>query len=205
MKYNTYEQYEENLYPSHLQKINYCQNGHVDTTPTVVKCLLHYCKSGEIKDHSDVTSAIETGTFSGATSMHLAGLFENVHTVEKYPQYHGFEHYSAIKKQFSNIHFYNGNSPSFIEHILTQSPTERFFIWLDAHNGTSEVPLIQELNSINTFSTRKDHIICIDDGPDMGHQNFPNHEQIVNALHEINPGYRLTETAYGRGIHIALL
>lgn len=216
MKYLTSEQYKEALYPKHLDTMEECLNrypvlepwpslGENDLPSTVLNILFDNLSQNKIKNPEEVKSAIETGTFDGHTSMHLAGQFDRVLTVEKYVDNFGLPHYKRVKDNFKNIEIYSGDSPTFLKDILTQSPDERFFFWLDAHNGTSEVPLLNELNCIKTFSNRKDHIIMIDDGHDMGWGIFPTFDVLTAAVKEINPDYNLVNTKYGRDIMIALL
>lgn len=216
MKHLTSEHYKQELYPDHLNKMEACLDRYPvlepwpalnnnDLPSTILNILFDNLEKNNIKNPEEIKSAIETGTFDGHSSMHFAGQFDNVHTVEKYVDNFGIPHYKKIKDTFPNIHFYGGDSPVFLKDILTANPNERFFFWLDAHNGTSEVPLLSELSTIKNFSKRNDHVIMIDDGHDMGWGLFPTFDIITAAVKEINPNYNLVNTKYGRDIMIALL
>lgn len=216
MKYKTLQDYTSNLYPAFLDKIETCLgtypvlepwpplNGN-DTPSVVLNVLFNYCSTGEITDFSNINYAIETGTHNGQTAMHMSGLFDRVYTVEKYPEGFGLPYYKKIKETFSNIDLYSGDADTFIKDILIQFPDERFVFWLDAHNGTQEVPLLEEIAAIKNNSNRKDHVIMIDDGHDMGQGVFPRFDVLNHALKEINSNYELTNTNYGRDIAIALI
>ena len=84
-------------------------------------------------------------------------------------------------------------------------PNEKMIFWLDAHNGTQEVPLLEEIKAIREYSNRKDHLIMIDDGEDMGQGNFPSLEEISKELKEINKDYNIIQSHHGRNIIVCKL
>jgi hypothetical protein len=216
MRFTSLQTYSDALYPEHLTKIEQCLSTYptlapwppfndVNTPSVVLNILFHYISTEQIENPSQIKYAIETGTHNGQTAMHLSGLLEKVFTVEKYPQSFGMPYYKKIKETFNNIELYGGDAHTFIGDILKQYPEERFIFWLDAHNGTEEVPLLEEIAAIRDNSKCKNHVIMIDDGHDMGHGVFPSFDVLEDAIKQINSNYNLTNTKYGRDIAIALL
>lgn len=109
---------------------------------------------------------VETGTFMGETIAAMYPYFDIVHTIEIQPQFH----INAIDK-FKNIpkikcHY--GDSSKVLPNLLNIIDKDTIF-WLDGHwssgntgKGDKEVPLLEELQSINTLF--KYHaVIIIDD------------------------------------------
>lgn len=149
---------------------------------------------------TEINTCIETGTFMGNTTAFLSALFEKVYTVEKYITQEKADNYKKIHSACPNIDFYNGDTIPLLSSILDKTPDMTFAFWLDAHNGVSEVPLIEELETIAAKSNKKDHVILIDDGLDMGQGNFPTFDEISNAALKINPNYNIIQTNYIRNI-----
>lgn len=149
---------------------------------------------------TEIDTCIETGTFMGNTAAFLSALFDKVYTVEKYITQEKADNYKKIHNACPNIDFYNGDTIPLISSILEKDPDKTFAFWLDAHNGVSEVPLIEELEIIAAKSNKKDHVILIDDGFDMGQGNFPTFDEISNAALKINPNYKVIQTNYIRNI-----
>ena len=94
---------------------------------------------------TEIDTCIETGTFMGNTAAFLSALFDKVYTVEKYITQEKADNYKKIHNACPNIDFYNGDTIPLISSILEKDPDKAFAFWLDAHNGVSEVPLIEEL------------------------------------------------------------
>lgn len=148
----------------------------------------------------EIDKCIETGTFMGNTTAFLSALFDKVYTVEKYITQEKADNYRKIHNACPNINFYNGDTIPLLSSILDKNPDTTFAFWLDAHNGVSEVPLIEELETIAAKSNKKDHVILIDDGFDMGQENFPTFDEIYKTALKINSDYRVIQTNYIRNI-----
>lgn len=146
----------------------------------------------------DVDVVLETGTYKGAGAFRWWTFFNEVHTVEFSADL--YEQASHTYREFDDIYFYNDTSPNFLKDILTHE-TRKCIIFLDAHGSGGDTsfddnygrfgsPLLDELEAIKV-SSRKDHIIIIDDCDDLGTLNYPSKDDIRNAILEINPNYQI--------------
>jgi len=224
VKYTTCSEYIAAEYPAIWEKINsvLTHEEHptnrqhwppfhgMSTRNPFLNIVLHYVEQGKIKNPQDITKFIETGTCTGTTSMHFSSMFETVDTVEKYgakvtnlgeplPE----NHYENIQKNFANIKVWWDDSPAFLEKVLTQNPDKRAVFLLDAHNGTHEVPLLEELDKIKKYSKTGDHVILIDDGVDCGREAFPSFEALQDKLLTINNNFTIEFTNHCRNVIIA--
>mgnify|MGYP003148380576 CR=1 FL=1 len=141
----------------------------------------------EIPDLCDVNYFVETGTFSGITAMAYAEAIDHVHTAEIRP----WDEYKAIKSKHDNITFWGGDSVAFLKKLLPTIPDERCIFLLDAHDGISHVPIVEELECIRDLSNVNNHIIIIDDCTDCGQGNFPDWGEIERNLRIINSDYKV--------------
>jgi hypothetical protein len=171
--------------------------------PNVFTQILYSYKT-DITNIENINSAIETGTYKGDTAEIFAEHFEQVYTVEKYiTQDNNYctdnllSLYKNLRATHSNINFFSGDSPIFLKNILTENPTERFVILLDAHTHNFS-PIIEELNSIKTYSTINNHVIIIDDAIDVGTMGWPSVQEFNKAILDINCNYKIIPTAFGR-------
>jgi hypothetical protein len=144
-----------------------------------------------------ITNAIETGTYEGHSSICFSYLFDNVHTIEKYPHHNPYNNKSLIsihddiKTTNSNINFYYGNSPDHMKEIFINNPDTDYFILLDAHTG-NESPVMEELDCIKKYSRSSNHVIMIDDCNTISVD--------FNKVLEINPKYNIIHTGIGSDI-----
>lgn len=116
-----------------------------------------------------LNTAIETGTYSGATTSIFALLFEKVHTIEINQQY--YEISKRNLKEFENIRTHLGDSVETLKKILPAMQGERILFYLDAH-WQNYFPLHDELNTIG--KTHRDNcIIVIDDFRVPGRYDIP--------------------------------
>lgn len=124
-----------------------------------------------------ISVAVETGTEEGRTSVALANLFRQVHTIE-----FASHKYNATKKnlsQFSNVHCYQGDSVQVLQQLLPKLQSQPVFFYLDAH-GFGSFPLNRELEEIS--KTHKDNcVVVIDDfqvpgRPEIGYDSYPEGE-----------------------------
>jgi hypothetical protein len=168
--------------------------------------LLKY--SREIPRLSSITNCIETGTFKAYTTCFLAENFNQVYTIEKYPDHNPYtgedlRHlYSDISIQYNNINFIFGDTSMELEKILMDNTNESFVIILDAHEPQNGSPILVELDIILRRSNKHDHVILIDDGVDFGVNGYPSIEEIKQKALIINPSYHIENTKVGRSIHI---
>ena len=120
----------------------------------------------KLKQHGNIKTFIETGTYRGATAVWAAGYFDKVITIELSPELLR-EAVIQHSEWCPTITFIPGNSKDELARIV---PTldERAIFWLDAHySGAStvgveaECPLLGELEAI--VSSKLLHYILIDD------------------------------------------
>ena len=173
MKYFTCTDYKQACYPHTWQKINSVIGSEehpadrqhwppfrgTDTRNNYLNIFLNYVEQNKVQEPEDIQWFVETGTHMGATAMHFASIMERVHTIEKYgtkithlgqplPE----NHYQTMLKEFPNIKMLWGDSPECLSMVFREDPEyrhQRAVFLLDAHNGTSEVPLLAELESIH--------------------------------------------------------
>lgn len=101
---------------------------------------------------------VETGTFLGFTTRHLAAYGIDTYTVEVSRKYR-----SAARSglaDLDNVTLFWGDSAKVIEHLGTKRPFERPLAYLDAHWET-RVPLNEEIAAL--FSVWPDAIAVVDD------------------------------------------
>jgi len=151
----------------------------------------------------DINVFIETGTHTGWTTEVASEVFETVHTVEKnmvnnpYTNENYLELYRVIKNNHPNTNFNNGDSPAFLNKISSEINEQCVFL-LDAHAPNSS-PIIAELDAIKKFPI-KNNVILVDDGVNIGGPGWPNREEFIKAVKEINQDYRIVDTQMYRGL-----
>jgi hypothetical protein len=128
------------------------------------------------RDHN-ITVAVETGTDTGGTTVALALLFDQVHTVEILEQ--TFASSQSHLKQFSNVKCHLGSSEAVLHRLLPTLKNQRTLFYLDAH-WQQHWPLLHELEEISR--THRDNcIVVIDDfkvpdRPEIGYDYTAPHE-----------------------------
>jgi hypothetical protein len=146
----------------------------------------------------------ETGTYKGQTARLASDVgFKRVITVEL--QEYLYEESKLMSKEYDNIEFHLGDSPSIMFDVLSDID-DRITFWLDAHidpgnyipGKTPEIrkcPLVEELDIIKSLK-RKDNIILIDDIRAFRKDNGWGHNVILNELiskiKEINIDYEIS-------------
>jgi predicted O-methyltransferase YrrM len=122
-----------------------------------------------LKREYHIDTAVETGTCRGFTTILFSFLFEEVHTIEKNPDF-----YNLVKPkldEYSNIRIYFGSSEKVLQTILPSLAQKPILFYLDAH-WQSYWPLLDELEEIS--KTHKDNcIIVIDDFQVPGRADIP--------------------------------
>lgn len=108
---------------------------------------------------------IETGTYRGETIFQMEAFFDSLHTIEINENFH-----AACKEKYtgSKIAFHLGNSSDVLPQIISTIKDNTIF-FLDGHwyskdtgRGKKDVPLLEELESINIQLAGK-ALIIIDD------------------------------------------
>jgi hypothetical protein len=139
--------------------------------------------------------AVETGTYLGGTAGQLAGVVDEVWTVELKADI--LAQASERLASFDNIHLVEGYSPEVLPGLLTEVPGPALF-WLDGHGGTFgaddvpshilECPVLEELTAIEAWPHAARSVILIDDaraffGTLLHHRpDWPTFVDVADAL-----------------------
>jgi hypothetical protein len=140
---------------------------------------------------------IETGTYLGeGIDAAVEAGFERIFSIEL-----GESLFVEASKKFSGnkkVSIIRGDSSKSLEPLISTITTTITF-WLDAHcslgntaKGDKMCPLIEELAVISKHPIKK-HTILVDDRHLLGSQYMePTEEDVVRALKDINPSYRIS-------------
>lgn len=127
-----------------------------------------------LRDRFGLTTAVETGTCLGYTTLWLSKNFEKVYTIELNKEY--CEIARAKFLQYPNITSIHGNSADVIGELNFESINSlwtKVIFFLDAH-WSGNCPLLKELYSIYKLSLRP--VIAIHDfrvpGQELGYDSF---------------------------------
>lgn len=122
-----------------------------------------------LKHHNHISTAVETGTFCGGTTVILSYLFDQVYSIEVDKSYYAD---TVVKFQFNpNVNCLFGSSDEVLATLLPSLENERVLFYLDAH-GYGNYPLRNELYNISL--THQDNcIIVIDDIQVPGRKDIP--------------------------------
>jgi hypothetical protein len=130
-------------------------------------------------------TAIETGTWKGHTTVALAALFPNVHTIEI-----DRERFQATLPRFDdhpNVTAHCGSSPDVLLKLVSRIEYPLFAL-LDAHWG-EDWPLRDELKIL--LSVRRPKLICIHDfkvpGRDFGYDCYAGQECSLDYIADLLP------------------
>jgi len=124
------------------------------------------------KEKFGITTAIETGTYHGDTTVWLAENFQTVYTVEYDKRY--LEIAKTQISKYKNIKSYLGSSTEYLGEFLAQSKGESCIIFLDAHWYAN--PVLKELDRIKESKTKPVlaiHDFKVPDRPDLGFDIYP--------------------------------
>jgi hypothetical protein len=126
---------------------------------------------------------VETGTYFGATSESVAGIFEKVYTIEIDPWLH---HHASERlwNRYYNVICINGDSGKILPRLLCHIHTPVLY-WLDAHysggitaRGNTETPIEWELTTILKHSHANKSVILIDDARCFGAGDYPTLDRV---------------------------
>lgn len=119
----------------------------------------------ELKVLAGANQFVETGTYTGRTSLWASDHFETVHTIELSKMF--YDQYSGNLRSYQNVKPYLGDSRDVLQKILSEINNQKTVFWLDGHwsagdtaGKEDECPLLGELNLI---CKRQGDIILIDD------------------------------------------
>lgn len=151
----------------------------------------------------NVTIFLETGTYTGDSTLQAAPLFKEIHTIELSKEL--CLKAAARLKNYTGVTLYWGDSSQVLPVILPQI-NGRILFWLDGHysdgctaKGNQNTPILQELNAIKNAHIH-DAIIMIDDIrlfreplqpiTQASLQGYPTLECVMEHLYEINTAYK---------------
>ncbi|GAG97583.1 unnamed protein product, partial [marine sediment metagenome] len=137
---------------------------------------------------------VETGTNYGEMINVVKYLFSRVISVELNREL--YEKSKERFKDYPNIEIFNGDSSDILPKILPQIK-EPILFWLDAHysgdvtaQGQKETPIIEELEAIFNYYTKKSIILIDDARLFIGKNNYPSIEELKNFIKKNNSELR---------------
>jgi len=116
-------------------------------------------------DYKNYSTFVETGTYYGQTISSMIPYFQELHTIEI-----GRDLYNQTKNKYNHpkVYFYLGDSSVVLTDVLKKVSQDTIF-FLDAHwssgdtsKGDKDVPLLEELQEINTNFKNKGILIIGD-------------------------------------------
>ncbi len=122
-----------------------------------------------LKKTYNITTAVETGTFLGNTTVFLALLFDEVLTIEVVEK--TYQKTASQLKAFPNVQCLLGSSETVLAQLLPKLKGNRVLFYLDAH-WDEHWPLRDELKEI-AKTHYNNCVIMIDDFKVPGHKEIP--------------------------------
>ena len=155
---------------------------------------------------------IECGTYMGVSSRLVSRYFKDVYTFEINNKLFIDSIIKSLEEKLLNVHHYLGNSYDLIKLVILSDNRNSVF-FLDAHqsgadssnNGKELVPLLQELQIINTFYPKNTlGLIIVDDYRLWNTQPIPHdwahitNEIILKSLnnHNIKQVFEMNDRMY---------
>ena len=132
---------------------------------------------------------IETGTSAGETvQLAIEQGFKKIYSIELDTSVYK----RAVEKfkDYAHVKISCGESDIVLASIL-KDLKEPCLFWLDAHPPTGATPILKELKAIAQHYI-KNNIILIDDMRCFGGDLLEKKEDIIKAVSEINPKYKIT-------------
>ncbi len=158
----------------------------------------------ELRAQLDLRRAVETGTYRGGGARVLAGIFEDVVTIELSPELYASA--SVALAELENVRVLQGDSRGRLKEVTTGGvPT---FFWLDGHwsgaatgGADDECPLLDELAAIGTG--HRDDCLFIDDArlfaasppPPHDPAQWPSLLDVLDSLRANRPNHHITVLA----------
>lgn len=130
----------------------------------------------EIVQNWDATAFVETGTFVGDTAKYVALRYPNVKVFTCEINKRWLKLAKRFCEGISNIEFFQGQSPEFLDGLRDFLKGERPIFWLDAHWG-DYWPLVGETKLISSLPR---YVIMIDDFEVPGRPRF--HYDVYNGV-----------------------
>lgn len=136
---------------------------------------------------------VETGTHIGSTIISLYPYFDKLYTVEIAEQLFNTSRDEFKRRNMTNVEIVMGDSVKAIPEFIRKINTDAIF-WLDGHwsggatgKGDKDVPLLEEIKSINDFAYKA--AIIIDDARLFGtsiNEDWSEitEQNIVSVLHD---------------------
>jgi hypothetical protein len=142
--------------------------------------------AADLRDRLGIRRVVETGTYTGATTRALGGMFESVITIERSDEY--YERARQVLGSLANVQQVHGHSGEELAAIApANTPT---LYWLDAHwsggdtaGSDDPVPLMRELDAIGAGDPRD--CILIDDARDFATSPDPRWPSLVAILDKV--------------------
>lgn len=132
----------------------------------------------QLKNEFNLTTAIETGTYKGATTLWLNEHFEDVHTTEIDSRL-----YDNLRKAFkgTKIKLWCAGSQEALPEILNYISDSRPFIFLDSHWYVN--PLLSELDTIAKAGIKPVlaiHDFKVPNHPELGFDTYPKQDIVYD-------------------------
>ena len=158
-------------------------------------------KSNVVKEYGEkfnVKIFIETGTYLGQMIEDTKGNFDKILSIELDKKL-----FEQAKNRFSgssNVTILQGDSSLLLPKIIYDFK-EPILFWLDAHysagfttKGSTNTPIMAELESILGHPYNNEHVILIDDARCFnGDDDYPTISEIKRLINERNPNLILSE------------
>jgi hypothetical protein len=150
----------------------------------------------DLRDRLALRRAVETGTYYGHTTAVLAGMFEEVVTVERSDEF--YEQARQLLEPLSNVRQVKGHSGEALRSLDTRAGGTLY--WLDAHWSGGETagsddpcPLIAELDAIGAGDPND--CLLIDDAREFASppdDRWPTLVEVVDAVRRDRTGHYVT-------------
>jgi len=160
----------------------------------------------DLKNFFQISTFVESGTFYGNTTATAAAIFDEVFSIELFPDFYN----QALKRfrNYNNVVIKLGDSGEIINKLLPLI-NKRILFYLDGHynggatgKGEKNTPILEELAAIRN-SGKVDSLILIDDLCDFQKsaypekikntcfENYPDLEELIGEILKINPDYQI--------------
>ena len=157
--------------------------------------------AGALVERLNLTVAVETGTYQGASTRQLAGLVSRVHTVELSEVLAARA--AAALADLPNVVCHKGPSVAVLEE-LSNSIDGPILAWLDAHwsggetaGVNDECPVLAEIAALDALPEAKRSCILVDDArvflasppPPHNPEDWPTLQELIKSMTMIHKRY----------------